>query len=188
VYLTSLGYSLVTAPDLPDSGLARFDVILYCLQGDPQTSLVLYDYLCSGGSVLLTAGQPYFLGMPGWLGMGTYSNYWGGDFPITASADSLLGSRVVHRGDILLYYTEFMDGGAVLKDPTTAEVDACFNGVDSLAAAARNTVGSGRVAWLSFIPAPFANTLGNEYSTGLYESYLAGLYAWLDRDGPEGTR
>jgi hypothetical protein len=187
-YLDDMGYSVDSLEELPAAAeLLRYDILLFCLQGDPETALVLYDYLCSGGSVILTGGQPYFMGMPEWLGMGTYSNYWGGDFPITAAADSLLGDHRVRRGDIFVYYTEFMDGGAVLKNPTTAEVDACFSGEDSLAAVIRNTVGAGRLAWFSFIPAPFANSLGNEYSTGLYESYLDTLYAWLDRDGPEGT-
>lgn len=185
-FLASLGYTLETAEELPDSGLGRYDMVLLCLDGDPGRALVLHDYLCAGGAVLLQGGQPYFLGMPGWIGMGTYSNFWGAGFPVTATTDSLPGMEGARAGDVLLYYEAFMDGGAVLKNPTTALVDACYDGVDSLAGAIRNTVGSGRVAWLAFNPHPFANATGNEYSTDAYQRYLVALYAWLDRDGPEG--
>jgi hypothetical protein len=187
-YLASLGYSVETVPELPGPAeLGRFDLIILDLQGSPDLALPLYEFLCSGGSLLLMAGQPYFMEMPTWIGMETYSNYWGADFPIIAACDTLLGIRSLDERGVLIYYTSFVDGAAVLKDPTTAVVDACFNGEDSLAAAIRNTVGTGRLAWLTACPEPFADVGGNLYSTDGFERYLEALYAWLDRDGPEGT-
>jgi len=186
-YLESLGYSVATLAEIPGPGeLSRFDVLILYLPGSPELALPLYEFLCSGGSLLLMAGQPYFMEMPVWIGMDTYSNYWGGDFPITAACDTLLGISGLEQRDVLIYYTSFVDGAAVLKDPTTAVVDACFNGEDSLAAAIRNTVGTGRLAWLSAYPEPIADVSGSLYSTDGFEHYLVALYAWLDRDGPEG--
>jgi len=125
--------------------------------------------------------------MPPWIGMETYSNFWGADFPVTAPSDPAPGMPGLERGAVLIYFTAFVDGAAVLKDPTTAVVDACFDGIDSLAAAVRNTVGEGRVAWLSAYGYPRADTRGNEYTTEAYTDYLEALYAWLDHDGPRGT-
>lgn len=80
-----------------------------------------------------------------------------------------------------------MDGGAVLMNPTTAIVDACFSGNDSLAAFVRNTVGRGRVAWATCNYVPSAHEDASGFSTDKHELYLEALYAWLDQDGPEGN-
>lgn len=185
-FIMSLGYSVDSVETLPEQDeLQQFDLVVLCLPVSPELDLPLYEFVAGGGSLLLTSGQPYFLGMPSWMGMETYSNYWGGDFPITATEDSAMGVSELRQGDVLIYYTSFVDGAAVLKGPTTAVVDACFNGEDSLAAAVRNTVGAGRMAWVFGNPEPYADIRGNMYSTDGFELYLAALYSWLDRDGPD---
>lgn len=185
-YLEDLGYSIFASENYPPKEyLERFDMIILALEGDEEHVLYFYDYISEGGSLLLNGGQPFFMGMPDWLGMRTYSNYYGSDFSITSTRDSLLGLVELRMGDSFIYQNEYMDGGAVLTEPTTAVVDACFNGVDSLAACIRNTVGNGRVAWCSQSGVPFTNTNASGFSTEKYDFYLQALYSWLDRDGPQ---
>lgn len=185
-YLEDLGYSIFASENYPPKEyLERFDMIILALEGDEEHVLYFYDYISEGGSLLLNGGQPFFMGMPDWLGMRTYSNYYGSDFSITSTRDSLLGLVELRMGDSFIYQSEHMDGGAVLTEPTTAVVDACFNGVDSLAACIRNSIGIGRVAWCSQSGVPFTNTNASGFSTEKYDLYLQALYSWLDRDGPQ---
>lgn len=185
-YLENIGYSIFTSGNYPPKEyLGRFDMIILTLEGDEEHALYFYDYISEGGSLLLNGGQPFFMGMPEWLGMRTYTNYYGSDFSITSASDSLLGLSELRRGDSFMYQSGYMDGGAVLSEPTTAEIDACFNSVDSLAACTRNSVGIGRVAWCSVSPVPFANSNSSAFTTEKYDLYLQALYSWLDRDGPQ---
>lgn len=188
-FLEELGYTVKVEADYPPADqLHNYDMVIPLLEVSEDIEIYFYDYLTEGGSLLLTGGQPYFLGMPEWLGMEQYSNFWGSGFSITLSVDCPLGVENLKSGDPVYHHCSFMDGGAVLTIPTTAEVDACFDGVDSLAACVRNTVGTGRVAWVSITIIPGATSDGSGYTTEEFRLYLEALYAWLDTDGPQNTR
>ena len=188
-FLEELGYTIIVEDDYPPADqLHKYDMVIPLLEVSEDLEIYFYDYLTEGGALLLSGGQPLFLGMPEWLGMEQYSNFWGSNFSITVSVDYPLGLENLKYGDPVYYHNSFMDGGAVLTNPTTAEVDACFDGLDSLAACVRNTVGTGRVAWVSIAIIPCAGSDGAGYTTEKFRFYLEALYAWLDTDGPENPR
>lgn len=188
-FLEELGYTVKVEDDYPPADqLNNYDMIIPMLEVSEDLEIYFYDYLAGGGSLLLSGGQPYFLGMPEWLGMEQYSNFWGSGFSITLSVDCPLGIENLKCGNPVYHHSSFMDGGAVLMNPSTAEIDACFDGVDSLAACVRNTVGPGRVAWVSTMIIPGAASDGSGYTTEEFRLYLEALYAWLDSDGPQNTR
>ena len=184
-FIGSLGYDVESVDSLPSLKQMEASDALVVLHGaEAGWEKPLYEYLSRGGSILLSGGQPLFLGMPDWLGMEVYSNYWGEDFDIVLAAGGELEGYPFPREATVYHQSSYMDGGAVLRSPVTAVVDACYAGNDSLAAAVRNTVGTGRVAWVSFTLSPRAAGDGSGYTTEAFEDYMEALYEWLDRDGP----
>lgn len=184
-FIRSLGYDVESVDSLPSpEKIEACDVLVLLHSAEESWERPLYEYLSRGGSILLNSGQPLFLGMPDWLGIEVYSNYWGADFDIVLTVGGELEEYVLQPGAAVYHQTSYMDGGAVLRSPVTAVVDACYAGNDSLAAAVRNTVGTGRVAWVSFTLSPRAAGDGSGYTTEVFKDYMEALYGWLDRDGP----
>lgn len=184
-FIRSLGYDVGSVDSLPSlERIEACDVLVLTHSAEDSWEKPLYEYLSQGGSILLNGGEPFFLGMPDWLGMKVYSNYWGADFDIVLTVGGELDGYVFQPEAAVYHQSSFMDGGAVLRSPVTAVVDACYAGNDSLAAAVRNTVGRGRVAWVSFTLSPTAACDGSGYTTEVFKEYMEALYGWLDRDGP----
>ncbi|OPL18083.1 MAG: hypothetical protein AVO35_06150 [Candidatus Aegiribacteria sp. MLS_C] len=184
-FIGNLGYDVETTDSLPSlEKMEDCDVLVLMRGAEASWEEPLYEYLSRGGSILLCSGQSLFLGMPDWLGMEVYSNYWAEDFDIVLTAGGELEGYQFQPETAVYHQSSYMDGGAVLRSPVTAVVDACYAGNDSLAAAVRNTVGTGRVAWVSFTISPRAAGDGSGYTTEAFRDYMEALYRWLDRDGP----
>jgi len=184
-FLRSLDYDVDTEDSLPSSDdMGIFDAVVISAPPQESWERPLYEYVSGGGSLVLSGGGPYFLGMPDWMGMELYSNYWGEDFDIVLCLHDTLEGFDPEVDAPLYHQSSYMDGGAVLEGSVTASVDACFAGNDSLAAAVRNTVGRGRVCWISITLSPRASGDGSGYTTEEYDRYIAAVYRWLDRDGP----
>jgi len=180
-YLTSLGYSVNTATSFPSS-VPNYDFVVNSgVVGSSQASTFL-GYLNSGKGLLLQGGDPYFLGMPSWIGMSTYTNEFGTNREIVASYNYPLGAPGVLQGDLFYHRTTYMDGGAVLTNPTTATIDGNFTSGSGRAGCIHNSYGTGRLGWVSTFECPY--DLGPDgYTTADYASYLGALYQWLDGNG-----
>ena len=182
-FLSGLGYDVTITDTYPDaSGMSAYDFVA-CAKGTLSGMASTFQtYLNNGGSVYLTSGQPLYLGMPDWIGMSTYSNWFGSNTYMRASYDNPLDAPGVSEGDPFYNRVNYMDGGAVLKNPTTATIDGHFNDDYASASNIHNEYGNGRVAWTAIWFCPW-DAGDNGYTTDEYESYLCAVYGWFCGSG-----
>ena len=178
-FLTGLGYTVTVARDYPDaSGMADYDFVV-CRKGSLEGMAPTFEaYLDVGGGVFIWSGQPKYLGMPAWLGMSFYDNWFGSYARMQAARDNPLDAPGVLEGDAFYRRVYYWDGGAVLRNPTTAVVDGRYYNDTGAASQIHNEYGPGRVAWSATWLHPWDEGEYG-YTTEEYESYLEAVYAWL---------
>ena len=183
-FLSGLGYDVTVTDTYPDaSGMSDYGFVA-CAKGTLSGMASTFQtYLNNGGCVFLTSGQPWYMNMPDWIGMSTYSNWGGSNTYMRASYDNPLDAPGVSEGDPFYNRVNYMDGGAVLKNPTTATINGHFNNDYASAAQIHNEYGNGKVAWTAvwFCPGDAGD---NGYTTDEYESYLEAVYNWFGPPGP----
>jgi hypothetical protein len=182
-YLLELGYSVYVSNEIP-SDTNKYNLI-YCSTGgvgysfytDDNVRLRLQAHIENGGSLFLTAGIPYFLNMPFYLGASCYGNIWGYDKQIKITTADPINHNI--KPDSVIYeMTGYMDGGATLRGLTSAIVLAQFDTGEP--AITLNIYGNGgtRIVWSTVGGCPINDGEVNR-TYPEYEAFLKEMYDYL---------